>query len=108
MKNTLTLLAAAALSLVSLGAAAQHAPTLNQRQANQEARIDQGIASGELTRREVHRLEHQQNVINRYENNAQADGTVTAKERQRMAHALNHASRNIYRHKHDQHDRQDR
>lgn len=105
--NTLTMIGAAALSLVSLGAAAQttHTPRIDDRQAHQEARIDQGVASGELTNREAHRLEHQQNVITRYENKAKADGKVTAKERQRLTHAQHHASQNIYRQKHDRQDR---
>ena len=32
-------------------------PGIDQRQANQEQRIDQGIASGQLTQREAGRLE---------------------------------------------------
>ena len=34
-------------------------PGIDQRQANQEQRIDQGIASGQLTQREAGRLEQQ-------------------------------------------------
>jgi capsular polysaccharide biosynthesis protein len=105
--NTLTMIAAATLSLVSLGAAAQttSTPRIDERQTNQEARIDRGIASGELTNREVRRLEHEQHVINRYENKAKADGKVTAKERKRLTHAQHHASQDIYRQKHDRQDR---
>ncbi len=105
--KTLTMIAATILGLLSLGAAAQNTntPRIDERQANQEARIDRGITSGELTNREAHRLEHQQNVINRYENNARADGKVTAKERQRLTHAQHHASQAIYRQKHDRQDR---
>jgi hypothetical protein len=104
MKATLLMIAAATLSMA---AAAQETatPRIDARQTHQEQRIDQGVASGELTRREAHRLTHQQNTIDRYETRAQADGKVTAKERHRLTHAQNHASRSIYRNKHDRQDR---
>ncbi|MBY0248678.1 MAG: hypothetical protein K2Q17_13525 [Nitrospiraceae bacterium] len=76
-------------------------PVIDQRQMNQEERIDQGVASGELNRREANRLERQQNRIDRMENRANADGVVTAKERARIGAAQNRASRNIAREKHD-------
>jgi hypothetical protein len=40
-------------------------------------------------------------VINRAEDKAKADGTVTAQERRRLHKAQNRASRDIYRQKHD-------
>ena len=103
------LIAAAILSLAGVAAFAQNAasapgtdtPRIDQRQANQEKRIDQGIASGQLNKRETRRLEREQARINRAEDKAKADGTVTAKERKRLAKAQNHASRDIYRQKHD-------
>ena len=87
----------------SAPALAQNAatPGIDQRQANQERRIDQGVASGELTRREARRLERQQHRIDRAENRAKADGVVTADERRALRHRQNHASRHIYRQKHD-------
>jgi hypothetical protein len=112
--NKLSLVTAAVLALSALGAAAQTAasapgtrtPRIDQRQAQQEKRIDQGIASGELTRREAHRLERQQGAINRAEDKAKADGSVSAAERKRLAAAQRHASKRIYRQKHDAQDRQ--
>jgi hypothetical protein len=76
-------------------------PGVDQRQANQEKRIDQGIASGQLTKRETRRLEREQGAINRAEDKAKADGVVTAQERHRLHHAQNKASRDIRRQKHD-------
>jgi opacity protein-like surface antigen len=76
-------------------------PGIDQRQANQERRIDQGIASGQLTPREAARLDRQQDRIDRMENKAKADGVVTAKERARLHAAQDRASRNIAREKHD-------
>jgi hypothetical protein len=106
--------AAALLALASLGAAAQatsapgtNTPRIDQRQANQERRIDQGVASGALTRREAHRLQRQQNAIDGAENRAKADGSVSAAERKRLAHAQRHASRAIARQKHDAQQRPD-
>ena len=75
-------------------------PGIDQRQANQEQRIDQGITSGQLTQREAGRLEQQQH-INTMENKAKSDGVVTQKERTRIHAAQDKASKKIYRQKHD-------
>lgn len=113
MKN-MSIVAAAVLALTTFAASAQsgaapapgtNTPRIDQRQANQEKRIDQGVASGELTRREARKLNRQQNAIDTAENKAKADGTVTAKERARLHKAQNHASRDIRRQKHDAQDR---
>ncbi|ANE55197.1 MULTISPECIES: hypothetical protein [Methylomonas] len=76
-------------------------PRVDRRQEIQEQRIEQGIESGELTRREANRLERQQMRIERQENAAQADGVVTPAERARLNHQQNKASRNIARKKHN-------
>jgi uncharacterized membrane protein YebE (DUF533 family) len=76
-------------------------PRIDQRQENQERRIEQGEASGALTNREANRLEHQQMRIEHQEAAAKADGVVTAGERARLTHQQNKASRNIARKKHN-------
>lgn len=76
-------------------------PRIDQRQENQERRIEQGVSSGALTNREEHRLEHQQMRIERQEEAAKADGVVTAGERARLTHQQNKASRAIARKKHN-------
>lgn len=76
-------------------------PVIDQRQMNQEQRIDHGVESGQLNSREAKRLEGQQNRIDRMENRAKEDGVVTARERARIGAAQNRASRNIAREKHD-------
>ena len=76
-------------------------PGIDARQARQEQRIDQGVASGQLNKRETRRLDREQGAINRVENKAKADGTVTAQERKRLHHMQNHASKDISRQKHD-------
>lgn len=76
-------------------------PRIDQRQASQEKRIDQGVQSDSLTGTETARLENGQNHVQNLENKATADGQVTAKERARIAHAQNKQSRHIYRKKHN-------
>lgn len=76
-------------------------PVIDKRQANQEQRIDQGIASGQITEREAARLDRGQDRIDNMENRAKSDGVVTNKERARIHHAQDVQSRKIYREKHD-------
>ncbi len=97
-------LAAIAIVLPTL-AFAQATPGIDQRQANQERRIDQGVASGSLTPREANRLERGQQHVANMENRAKADGVVTRQERARISHAQNVQSERIYEQKRDrQHD----
>jgi hypothetical protein len=107
LNKTLSILAAAVLSLSAFAASAAgtDTPRIDRRQANQEKRIDQGVASGELTKREARRLTRQQNRIDKAENAAKADGTVTAQERARLTKAQNRTSRHIHRQKHDAQER---
>lgn len=93
--------AAAATLAQTAPAAAASTPGVDARQQRQEARIEQGVASGQLTRREAHRLQREQRGIARAEAHAKADGTVTRAERHRLHHRQDHASRHIRRNKHD-------
>lgn len=108
MKLTRTLLSVT-LGLACSAAFAQAAsapgatPRIDQRQANQEKRIEQGVASGQLTPRETLRLEREQKRIAVAEQKAKADGTVTAGERKKIHHMQDHASKDI---RHQKHDRQ--
>ena len=96
------LLAVSALVLMNGMAFAQaETPVIDERQANQEKRIDQGIASGQLNQREANRLDRQQDRIDRMENKAKSDGVMTKKERARIVAAQDRASRHIAREKHD-------
>ena len=82
-----------------------HAARADKRQNNQRQRIQQGVKSGELTKGEATRLRKQQRNIHRMENKAESDGTVTAKEKARIEKAQDRASKNIYRKKHNDRDR---
>jgi tellurite resistance protein len=93
---------AALVAAVALPAAAQTAtPGVDQRQANQEARIQQGVKSGELTPKEAAKLEKGQAKVQAAEDKAKADGKVTPKERAKLAKKQNRESRKIYKEKHD-------
>jgi len=80
-------------------------PRIDRREANQKHRIQQGVRSGELTRRETARLAAEQARIRAMERRARSDGDVTARERARLQRELNQSSRHIYRQKHDRQDR---
>jgi uncharacterized membrane protein YebE (DUF533 family) len=103
--KTRLIIAAAITTLsaaVTLPAFAQAAtPGIDQRQMNQEQRIDQGVASGQLNQRETNRLERGQQRVDNLENRAKSDGVVTARERARVQQAQNVESKRIYRQKHD-------
>jgi uncharacterized membrane protein YebE (DUF533 family) len=95
------LLVAALLSVTALSAFAQPTPVIDQRQAKQEARIEQGVASGQLTSHEAAKLERGQRHVAKVKANAKADGVVTPAERAHISHAQNVQSRRIAKEKHD-------
>ena len=109
-----TVFTAVALSVAALAVQAQPAaaatpaatsavatPKVDARRARQQARIADGTASGALTRHERHRLHGEQKAIRHAEMHAKADGTVTPKEKHRLAQMQNKAGHDIYRQKHD-------
>jgi hypothetical protein len=91
-------LGASAVSMAS-------APRINKREYHEQQRINQGIRSGELTRREAERLEAGLAKIRIDERYAKSDGNVNPRERARLNRELNRESRAIYRQKHDRQDR---
>jgi hypothetical protein len=102
MSNLKPLAAATLLVLATAAFAQQPAVvTEQQRQANQQARISQGVSSGQLTPHETQRLEKEQARITTAETKAEADGTVTAKESKHVSRMQDRASKSIYRQKHD-------
>ena len=86
---------------MAVGAPVAHGATIDDRQENQQKRIEQGIQSGELNKREAVRLRSEQNRIQAMENKALADGELSKKERRKIQQRLNKSSRHIYREKHD-------
>ena len=92
-----TLVAAAALPL----AAQTTTPRIDQREVNQQSRIEQGVNSGQLTAKETAKLEKGEAKIDKMEAKAKSDGKVTEKERRKITKAQNKESKKIYKEKHD-------
>lgn len=78
-------------------------PRIDARAANQQKRIDQGIASGSLTRTEAQRLEARQVRMREAEARFKSDGVVTSKERATLTHMEDKNSKRIYKAKHNAH-----
>ena len=100
MKRTLILCGLLVLGF-ALGSAQTATPHVTKRQLKQQARIEQGAKSGELTAGETKRLEMQQGKIQADKRKAKSDGIVTPAERARLAREQNRANRKIYRLKHN-------
>jgi Tfp pilus assembly major pilin PilA len=111
--KTRTLIAIATLALTG-AAFAQTAPTapntpkdplatprIDKREANQQKRIDAGVASGQITSTEAGKLQTRETRTATAEANAKADGKVTTKERARLNRKENQDSRAIRRAKHN-------
>ena len=81
------------------------APRIDARQHAQRDRIQQGVRSGELTRRETHRAVENQRDIRQLERAYKSDGEFTRTERRDVTQEQNQASRQLYRDKHDAQDR---
>ncbi|WP_168928278.1 hypothetical protein [Roseateles puraquae] len=97
----LTLAGASAFAQTPAPTPGTNTPRIDKREANQQARIAQGAASGSLTPQETQRLEKEQAHIDKAEAKAKSDGTVTAKERRRLTAMQDGASRDIHRKKHN-------
>lgn len=72
-----------------------------KRQANQQKRICQGVAIGELTRSEIGRLEREQRDIQKQKRKAWSDGILMPCERICLERNQDYASGHIYRLKHN-------
>ena len=99
--SAIALLSATAFAQTPAPAATTATPRVDAREAKQEKRIEQGMASGQLTPRETLRLEREQKRVTVAEAKAKADGTVTAGERKHLHKMQNAASKDIHHQKHD-------
>jgi hypothetical protein len=72
-----------------------------QRNVNQEKRIEQGIQSGALTKRETGKLEHGQAKVDRAEAKAARDGHIGKHEQNAIQHKENRQSKGIFDDKHN-------
>lgn len=76
-------------------------PGLDKRQAEQQKRIDQGVASGQLNDKEAARLRARETKLEADKQAAKADGKVTAPERKKLHREAHRDSKAIHRQKHD-------
>jgi len=108
MKRLAISMLAAASTVAAIPAAAQAAPwvSINHRQANLDRRIDQGVRSGELTRREAVRLRSEFASLDRLEHQYRRTGRgLDMRERADLDRRFDRLSRQI---RHQKNDRQDR
>jgi hypothetical protein len=78
-----------------------HNPRYHQREWRQEARIEQGIASGRLTPWETRALGREQARISHMEARMSADGRLSPRERLILEREQNRANRHIWQLKHN-------
>jgi hypothetical protein len=76
-------------------------PHIDQRQQNQEQRINQGVQSGALTARETATLDARETKIAADKAAAKADGSVSSAERAKLRGEERRTSRAIARKKHN-------
>src|ERR1041384_1110260 len=69
---------------IAVSGFAQQTPSADNRERRQQRRINRGVKSGTLTKREAARMEHQQARTKRMEAKAKSDGVVTRRERRRI------------------------
>jgi len=75
---------------------------IKERQKHQQQRIDEGVKSGELTKKETLKLEAEQAKIRRTKRRFKRnDGEIGPKERAKLDQEQDKASKHIYKEKHD-------
>lgn len=103
MKRVLILVA---LLVLSIGAMAQDPVNrMNRKERHQLLRIRQGLAQGDLTRREAAQLLANHRMIRRAECSALADGRLDRREQRRLHKMQVRANRMIYWQRHDRQSR---
>lgn len=104
MKRALLTLAAASAVLTALPVAASAQPwqPINQREANLERRIDQGVRSGQLSRVEAARVRTQLRDLERLEARyRRSGGGLDRRERADLDRQFDRLSQVVYAQKHD-------
>lgn len=101
MKAKLFLVTAILLTFSISNAGAQ----ISKHAKHQHTRIKNGVKSGELTKAETRNLAHDQREIRQDVREARADGNVTRGERKDIRKEQRKESREIFRKKHNNRDR---
>jgi hypothetical protein len=108
MKKLTVLLAGLGMAAATLPSVASAAPylTINQRSANLEARINQGIRSGALNRNEAFRLKSDLRGLVNLENRYRiSGGRLDLRERADLDRRFDNLSRKVMIQKHDRQHR---
>jgi hypothetical protein len=103
MKTTAITIQLLAMSVLTSAAWAQAttAEKDQQRDVNQQQRIEQGLQSGQLSTREAGSLERQEQHIDKMEARDLRNGSVSPAEQARLNAAQNRVSNQIYADKHN-------
>ena len=103
MKKSLLSVLVASLFFIQMAEAGR----AQRREVRQQGRIAEGVKSGELTKHEAKKLERGEARIDRAEDKAMADGSMSAEEKAKIEKMQDHQSKKIYRQKHDNQQRGD-
>ncbi len=90
------------LAIAPVFAASTDDPGIQNREAIQERRIDQGVKSGQLPPKEAGNLEAREAKIKQDEERMKSDGQLAKKERVKLKREQNKASKKIYEKKHNE------
>ena len=101
MKTTAVCLGVIAAGVLSTAALAQTVQQDQQRDVNQQERIEQGLQSGQLSSHEAGQLERQQQHVDNMESRDLKNGSMSPAEQARLNGAQNRASADIYADKHN-------
>ena len=103
MKTTSITFQLIAASLLTTAAWAQTTPAEQdqQRDVNQQQRIEQGLQSGQLSTKEAGSLERQEQHVDKMEAHDMKNGAITPGEQSRLNAAQNRVSNDIYADKHN-------
>lgn len=107
MKKFLAMAVAASALAVAAPASAQAWQSINQRQANLDARIDAGVRSGDLTRAEAARLRGEFNDLARLEMRYRSSYGLSDAERRDLDNRFDRLSQQIRFERNDRQDRRD-
>lgn len=105
MKKFALMLAGLGVAMTALPAAAQPWQPVNQRQAQIERRIDQGIRNGSLSRREAVNLRREFRQIAQLEQRYRRSNGLSMKERRDLDRRFDALSRKVRVDKHDRNNR---
>lgn len=102
MKRMIGMMVASLVGLTAMSSTA-FAGEVDQRQAEQQRRIEQGVQNGSMSPRETARVEHQEAAVRREINRdrRQNGGRLTGREKAKINRQENKMSGEIYRDKHN-------